>query len=743
MPKYVLKIVAALLAGCLVADPALAGGNQLTALENLPVTSTSFASEALVGAPVHFISYLLTSGKVRVAASLLGAALSTSFTPSAAQPPASARWVLEAPAQSQLQDYFSKLRALSVGTWKNARPDVYLQTNESLHHEFFEALQGRGGVMMGVSLQQNLDFIVHGHPSYYVLLDINPVVTEVMIPALGRLMERYPTRRQFLSHLAGMELTDAEIAGLVEPKRKHPQGKFASQNQWHEYVSHVAARQPDGHADEILWIFDHDILPFLSLSPEQVNISHTALEWLSSFGVTGLNDFLNHHVRQSWHMDVDEKDDIATWLNSEENYQTIRSFWLQGRLLGVSGDIRGSSLERVGNHFRALGEKFSMVYVSNIPDYLFRMMSEDGRQLVLDNFLTLLGQLPLREDALYLYADEKLYGHVLPFPAEKRSSGLAQESPALALTESETGTWHLLQDVVYERYVSIGLLGAAGAYFWLMRRYKMFARTRIRLFVSGLYLASSASQVGPIYLTYKFAQQFHGIIAREESLLNILEYLTFYRGQSVRLPDTVTNRTLANWLREAGAWPVEIALQVVEHNGRRHRLLTIGTDALSVRIPRWPHSTSLFNLHTHPRFSMDPAAQSHLQSEALDLPSPQDFSNLKAGESRYLTSQGILLSYSHGKSDNPGEYVILVDDKPVRKFLDKESFEADQSSAVLFIRSAVDDGVNLIEIIYPNGDRVKYNRNTSLESLFNEAAPAYAPQQSLSLSPSRLLQTAS
>src|SRR5206468_1839692 len=92
----------------------------------------------------------------------------------------------------------------------------YFSTNEKLLNLQYPLFDNLGGVVVGVSFQQNLSLLVHARPEVSVIFDINPGVTEIVVPFFGKLLERCPTRREFLSMLIGVDVTEGQTVQLLE-----------------------------------------------------------------------------------------------------------------------------------------------------------------------------------------------------------------------------------------------------------------------------------------------------------------------------------------------------------------------------------------------------------------------------------------------------------------------------------------------------------------------------------------------
>jgi hypothetical protein len=109
----------------------------------------------------------------------------------------------------------------------------------------------------------------------------------------------------------------------------------------------------------------------------------------------GLLEFLYNHAAVSFDArDAEVRRLRDTWFSSEENYRRTRSMWLEGRFVGMIGDIRGPQVATLGRWLREQDLRVSAIYVSNVPEYY----RGKERQAIFDN----LRQLPLEDDARLL-----------------------------------------------------------------------------------------------------------------------------------------------------------------------------------------------------------------------------------------------------------------------------------------------------------------------------------------------------
>jgi len=350
-----------------------------------------------------------------------------------------------------LNSYYRTLGWLSERSlqkrWSNASKP-YFKSNEISLGPLYQAVENRGGVMLGVSLDQNFSLAIHGKPSIYVFLDINPVVTDVMAPFYGRLMELAPTRREFLSLLMSVELTEEDVESLLHPElglnydavsslmdikiraeeyktRGDVPSYLAAKRRMLKSVTEIIElrlkaileRIPEGEREKkyalLSNILDHEILNRLMLSSSQRNqvkswVDEFLKNLLSSEGGGYFNNFLGfmatHALAAVEANNAQEERQLGTWLSSEQNYQRLRKLWLEGRFIGITSDIMSrANLGRLGYWLRGQGKQVTTLYVSNIEEGI------DGKAMY-----EALGALPLKEGAIVIFTHNCLGPPLIP-----------------------------------------------------------------------------------------------------------------------------------------------------------------------------------------------------------------------------------------------------------------------------------------------------------------------------------------
>jgi len=348
--------------------------------------------------------------------------------------------------------YLATARRLSNGDWNQPSDTLmkqYSGTNESNHGRFFSAMHGLGGVGLGLGFRQNFAFALYldgfeGNDTPYVMLDKNPLVTEILIPFILRSVELEPTRLGFLSRILGFNVTEEFARDLVEPppippstgNRYRDQAQLENmRNQWLENANGLLLLARDARLENARQILETDIFPNLSLSPEQQATAHAYIEkFLSRVGVDndGLINFLQDHVESALE-DGYQRNPLArgTELSSDDNYQAFQRKVLNRGFIGVTGNIEDPQvMSNIANEMNARRERFSSIYISNGIDTNW-INDLEG---VVEMFEAI-DQLPLRSDPLFLQAG-----------ASPRTTNLEAMEPInyFSARESEIEGWIVL-----------------------------------------------------------------------------------------------------------------------------------------------------------------------------------------------------------------------------------------------------------------------------------------------------------
>ncbi|HLH00882.1 MAG TPA: hypothetical protein VKX49_31540 [Bryobacteraceae bacterium] len=282
----------------------------------------------------------------------------------------------------------------------------YFTDNERGAEKFFNRFQRIGGVMIGAGFQQNFTYLVHGRPELYVFFDINPDVTEILVPFFGELMARARMRRDFLAALTGVPFSEHDVRRLLEP-RPSPENKETLGAYLAGVVAGFLSRRPE---QERRRSFERQLGPIIArkvLSATRRAQLSTWFDLLEEDMLAG-GKFFEQSARASWIAGADDarRDQLAGWLSTEENYQLVRRAWTDGRIVGITGDINGPSVGKLAQWLRKTGEagpprQVTFFYLSNIgasimghekPQYFAQMYRHLAQLPISGRAVTLIAQ---------------------------------------------------------------------------------------------------------------------------------------------------------------------------------------------------------------------------------------------------------------------------------------------------------------------------------------------------------------
>jgi len=295
---------------------------------------------------------------------------------------------------------------------------------------------------------------------------------------------------------------------------------------------------------------------------------------------------------------------------------------------------------------------------------------------------------------------------------------------------------HLARDVFANNpALALGMFGVVAAtlpiYFIVSRR-KDYAANRCGWWVILIFMILSPITGGsPIYHDYQRTQAFHALVtARTSSLEDIRAGLFTTRDTQFNIRADVSNMALAEFIGSLGDFPVEVGLEVLEHDNRLYRIVTIGHNESTTVTIVWPPSVQeKFYFHTHPLGALirqvGRQRAEQLRKIFVYLPSRQDFTSLKDNEVGYVQTQGMLFKYVRGKPISKHDTVAIVDGKqqilvPGSKDRSEDYNAARVEEAASPLISA---GASHIVVVYPNGNTTSFDKNFHLVDLLNRAYP--------------------
>lgn len=288
------------------------------------------------------------------------------------------------------QSYFETLNKLSPGTiterWRHPTTP-YFQTNEQGFNALYARLKHSSSNLFGTSLQQNFSLLYHLRPQTLFICDINPGVTEILLPIMGQFIEESNTRAEFLSRLSGVPLTDENIAELIDLSQGRRDATLQAHLSvtWDHIVRRIPEEQRNSRLRQLKALFISKIPPQIR-TPALIAEVSTWTDALTYDFMTGA--FLMDAAHASWNTAVNQVM-YGGWLSSETAFLMVKEYWTSGRILGITADITGPFPAKLVQWLKErdpdLKREFSVFYVSNIgastsgrqPPQFFRKMYDN------------------------------------------------------------------------------------------------------------------------------------------------------------------------------------------------------------------------------------------------------------------------------------------------------------------------------------------------------------------------------
>lgn len=336
-----------------------------------------------------------------------------------------------------------KLSEPVAARWQHFGPS-YFSTNEKLLNRFYSRFDDLGGVTVGVSFQQNLSILVHARPKLCVIFDYNPGMTEILVPFMGHIMAENATRREFLSSLLGADITAEETTQMLE-------GQSPVDTVLTAVLGRTTPEKRKLRLDRLRNLLRDKYIARLPAQATPYARSQ-ALKWIDMLEnqelLTG-TFFADAIAPYKLAKDPAGQRRMAGWLSSEENYALVRNYWMTGRIIGVTGDISGSSVAKLAGYLRDLHLQVTVLYISNVglsieghfPETWFRgLYSTLGELPVTPATLTLIAHGPwqLTGWVRSLKSAQWVYGTLADVPVE--TAIRLHEAPLEILTQLGPGS---------------------------------------------------------------------------------------------------------------------------------------------------------------------------------------------------------------------------------------------------------------------------------------------------------------
>jgi hypothetical protein len=277
-----------------------------------------------------------------------------------------------------------------------------LISNETGYLNVMDAL-GRldleGGVYIGVGPDQNYSYIAHLRPEIAFITDVrrDNLLHHLLLKAL---IERAPTRVEFLSALHGVEPPDDPASWAPAPVSEVVDWVDSA---WSASGDLDAARGASGVFDAIHSETRSMIEGYgLGLSEDDFA---TIRRFHRSFEDRGLSLRFTSFGRaprayyptyRQLTLETDVDGDQVSYLATSERYGVVRTLHRSNRIVPVVGDMAGpESLREMGQVMREMGVELHAFYTSNVEFYLWQSRT-------FDRWIDNVRSLPAREGAVVI-----------------------------------------------------------------------------------------------------------------------------------------------------------------------------------------------------------------------------------------------------------------------------------------------------------------------------------------------------
>jgi hypothetical protein len=283
----------------------------------------------------------------------------------------------------------------------------YLHVVDDLHSKVRQ-----GGVYLGVGPDQNLSYIVHTRPALAIITDIR--------------------RQNMLEHLLfkalfAMASNRAEYLSLLvsrEPVASRPTSTLPD----------ILAAVRDASTSEALFNRNMAAVKNTLLQKYKLKLSADDLDkikvvyqtfWQEGLGLRfssiGRNNAAQYPTLAEMFLETSRSGKLENFAASEEQFQWLKKFEAENRLIPIVGDFAGThALRTVATFLKTNGLRVSTFYTSNVEFYLF---GAGGWE----RFVANVHALPLDDDAVFIRSYFPTYGlrHPLNMPGH-RSTSLVQ-----------------------------------------------------------------------------------------------------------------------------------------------------------------------------------------------------------------------------------------------------------------------------------------------------------------------------
>lgn len=252
---------------------------------------------------------------------------------------------------------------------------IWFTTNESAWEKPIEQMEqgNHSNVMIGVGAGGvSLSYIAAANPEFAVIMDYNPMITQLFVPLRNSLISFANNRIEFLSLLSGKPIKRFKHEGRVF----YTQARVAE-------GSEAVMIPEDASVAEILALFNRTepnenyhknvINGILPLFPEKLRPQLLSF-WTNNYG----NGFKHRFVLKSMIEAEKRAGKPITWLSNEDRFGRVKKFIEEGRLLSAEVDWSSETATNIASMLASKGKTVDIMYLSNMHEKITHKAHSDG-----------------------------------------------------------------------------------------------------------------------------------------------------------------------------------------------------------------------------------------------------------------------------------------------------------------------------------------------------------------------------
>jgi hypothetical protein len=288
-------------------------------------------------------------------------------------------------------------------------------SNETSYLHVVDDLHSRvppGGIYLGVGPDQNFTYIVHTRPTLAIITDIRRqnMLQHLFFKALFTMASN---RAEFLTLLLSRQPVSVRASTSLPDLISAVRNTSSNQALFNRNLANVQNTLLQRYklrlnADDLYKIK----LVYQTFWSDGLDLRFSSI---------GRNNSFQYPTLEAMFLETDRSGKHTNYLATEEQFQWLKKFQADNRLIPIVGDFAGSHAFRtVGAFLKARGLTVSTFYTSNVEFYLF------GRA-DWSRYLTNVHALPLSADAVFIRSYFPTYGRRHPLNVSgHRSTSMVQ-----------------------------------------------------------------------------------------------------------------------------------------------------------------------------------------------------------------------------------------------------------------------------------------------------------------------------